>query len=147
MCLKVKSNIPKIAEDDIFCYKVLQKCKGEGYEDCFLTPFQESLVIPSEINGLKHFCADRNFYPPKIEESNSLKSHYLVSSGFIHTYKSLAHAKYERDVLEENYDAEFFIFECIIPKGCEYFEGSDCDGFIGYASEKIKFLQALTYKK
>lgn len=136
MCLRTNQGVPNIAPKNIECFKLYKR--GESMLD--LTPFEEALICDAELKGIRVFLPF-NLYlnPKKIEEINSKKPEFVVSSGYIHTYKTYAHAKCNKEVLEKYYDEEFFIAKCIIPKGYEYFEGVDSNGTPGYASDGIIF--------
>lgn len=136
MCLITNKSVPNIAPKSIECFKLYKRGKsGQA-----LTPYEETLICNTELKGLKPFLPF-NIYlnPKKIEEINSQKTKFAVSSGYIHTYKTYANAKYNKKVLEKYYDRDFFIAKCIIPKGYEYFEGVDLNGAPGYASDGIIF--------
>ena len=124
-------NRPLVADKDIVCYKVLTQDLPGGPPDEFLTPFQlepirMSVYLNCQIPFIawddSKFCS---FWRHKLGFSR------VVESGFIHTYRdrhSIPFVRYE------------FVFKCIIPKGTEYFIGTDHD----YASKRIIFLEKLS---
>ena len=123
-------NKPLIAEEDIACYKALVHSSIDS-PNILRTPFQlEPIRISVYLNCQIPFIAgdDSKFW--------SFWQHKLgfserVGSGFIHTYRDMSFTSLLRQVR---------IFKCIIPKGTEYFIGTDDD----YASKKIIFLEELT---
>lgn len=138
MCLTTKTKEPLYAEEDIVCYKVVKESKAEGCP--YMTPYEESLIHEKAIKGIWMFVAHGI---KKIEESNSLNTSYDIGEGYIHTYKYLPHGKYMNEYMELHHDGEFHLFECIIPRGTEYYVGSDLNGFTSYASERIKFVKKI----
>ena len=136
MCLKTNKNVPNIATRNIDCFKIYKR----GENGFALTPYQESLICDTELKGIKPFLPFNIYFnPKKIEEINSKKTEFAVSSGYIHTYMYYAHAKEHKEFLENNYEEKFFVAKCIIPKGYEYFQGIDLNGAPGYASYGIIF--------
>lgn len=136
MCLITNKSVPNIANESIECFKLYKR----GEKGLALTPFQESLISDNELKGIKPFLPFNIYYSQKkIEEINSKKTEFAVSSGYIHTYKTYAHANYHKMLFGKYYNGEFFVAKCIIPKGYEYFEGVDLTGFPGYASDGIIF--------
>mgnify|MGYP006874639238 CR=1 FL=1 len=119
-----------IAEEDIVCYKALVHSSIDP-PDILRTPFQsEPIRISVYLDYQIPFIAREDskflsFWQHKLGLSKR------VGSGFIHTYRSIYFAPAIRQV---------HLFKCIIPKGTEYFIGTDDD----YASKKIIFLEQLT---
>lgn len=130
MCLYLENNEvnAKIAEKDIKCYKVIKRLDDGSYE----TPYRN---YPIEIGETyeSRLILDEGYNFPKIEIG-------------LHSFKSLKFCKKNIATLKflipfnEN---EYFIAECIIPKGGEYYEGKfnvfpNC-----YASNKIKYVKII----
>lgn len=133
MCLYSISNKAKKSKKDIVCYKILCRIK---YEENFRTPFRGTKISDEIINGKIDFIADgeKNI----VRDSFSFK-YYVVDSGFIHTYTDLEMAFIVEANLQQYQSFYYFnVFECIIPKNTEYFEGER-----DYASEKIKFVRQI----
>lgn len=115
-------NRPLIAKDDIICYKKL--CQ---IGDTYYTP-QICTQVPIE-------CI-RNKVPFKAQILSKFKfiwKHVLgfsnsVENGFIHAFQ------------RDNGLRGYTTFECIIPKGTEYFIGRDDH----IAAKEIIFLEELT---
>lgn len=133
MCLYSKDLIPKIAEEDITCYKILEECP---LEDCpYKTPYMEELIKREIIYGIYNFVGlgDR--------KAKTNGEYVYIGKGYIHTYKFSVNADSMREGLSFVFDNICHIFECIIPKGTKYYEGRDSLNFMSYASEQIKFIK------
>lgn len=115
-------NRPLIAKDDIICYKKVQQVGKHAY----ITPCTNA-EIPIE-------CI-RDKVPFKAEILSKFKFIWrhvfgfsnLVEDGFIHAFQ------------RDNWKRGYATFECIIPKGTEYFIGIDNH----IASKEIIFLKQL----
>lgn len=133
MCLTTKTKKVSIAEDNIVCYKVVMLCSdGE-----FSTPFQKAVISKAIISGKSPFFAsgDKEItYWPIVDE-------YTVGQGYIHTYENLVSAVRfcKSEVMWENIDVSYCIFECMIPKGTKYYDGCNDLYEPSFASEKIIF--------
>ena len=133
MCLVSDTDIPKIAQEDIVCYKVLIKVSnikalfGKGYA----TPWYETKVKPKGLfkaKGGKSIL--KNYFNPGT---------YDVGRGFIHTYTGLDGSRIPKNFIEG-----YRIFECIIPKGTEYFVSTDGEE---YAPDCIIFKRKMKCRK
>lgn len=133
MCLVSDTDIPKIAQEDIVYYKVLIKVSnikalfGKGYA----TPWYETKVKPKGLfkaKGGKSIL--KNYFNPGT---------YDVGRGFIHTYTGLDGSRIPKNLIEG-----YRIFECIIPKGTEYFVSTDGEE---YASDCIIFKRKMKCRK
>lgn len=49
MCLRINS-APKVVEEDIICYKMLEECRLEGYP--YMSPFLENPITSEIVYGL-----------------------------------------------------------------------------------------------
>lgn len=121
MCLNSKTDKPCIAEEDITCYKVLDRC--DGFFCKCKTPFRGVRVRNAVLTGRRLMKARG-----KREISNNIFNLYQVNGGYIHTYK---------DFPFSYHDIGCFLFECVIPKGEAYFESYDGRE---YASRSIRFV-------
>ena len=136
MCLIIddKHIVWKKAEEDITVYKTLTFLSGK-----YCTPF---ICIPVPYNVVK----GKVLFVAKTLDGNNVTKVWLkkvyknkktVSSGLIHTFvdydSAYASAKYWGDSL----------FECVIPKGTIYIEGTFDDEEPSYASTKIRFVKKL----
>lgn len=123
MCLVSKNNKPLIAEDDIVCYKML--VRGNGFFCKWKTPIIGMRVRNGVLSGrrLMKACGERKIIGTRLND-NSIE--YEVSGGFIHTYR----VSYYKC-------AGLYMFECVIPKGEEYYKSYDGTE---YASRSIRFV-------
>lgn len=121
MCLLSKTDKPCIAEEDIICYKALDRCNG-FFCKC-KTPFRGVRVRNAVLTGRRLMKArgNREIIYDDFER-------YEVYGGYIHTYKY---------VPVFYYNIGYFVFECVIPKGEEYFKSGDGE----YASRSIRFVR------
>lgn len=120
MCVFVKSKTPKIAQEDITCWKVLYSWSG----NTFFTPyFHADVRFDEEMADDSH---------PYIDDSLGCSTDefvkvypYFVERGFYHMYKNEDEAliDYGTDEYVEGIDLCHYIVKCIIPKGTAYFEG------------------------
>lgn len=128
MCLYSNSKEPLIAEEDIVCYKILRHIS----DTCYVSPYQE---MKYEINGLNYPEEKHNIDNIKIIDDfiviaknhpsyNYITTVYQIEQGFLHSYTSQG---IEPLNLKMKYDhlymriKSFYLFECYIPKGTEYF--------------------------
>ena len=136
MCLTSIKRETKIAENDIVCYKILEKTKDEKYP--YKTPYQDTPVSREIINGTQEF----------IGLGNRDNKHYFITStviseGYIHTFKFPLIAIDECKRLLSCFGKEYCLYECIIPKSTKYYEGFNDQIRTTYASEKIKFIKKM----
>lgn len=114
MCLRSLYGT-KIAQEDIICYKYLT-----FLGDKFLTPYYRKDVTNSVISG-------EIWNDTETPITDKVLNKFInFSIGYIHSlvYSMLA-------------PPEYYVFECIIPKGTEYAEGIDND----LCSKSIKFVK------
>jgi len=135
MCLNIIS-APKVAEEDISCYKILEECKLEGYP--YKSPFQENPIKSEIVYGFSPYVGegDRTI---KIDSYG----YRIISEGYIHTYQSKIVAKEIVNYYQSLFGKYFHLFECKIPTGTEYYDGFDSNLLSGYASERIVFVKKL----
>lgn len=148
MCLTVyaKKNEtpePKIAENDIHCYKLLSINDWENLEESFdndfhlKTPYANFLMEPGEYYEEK----EENFVTPRRNYyTNDVYYGWEVGAGMFHSYASIEDAV--QDVVE--FQDGNIIFHAIIPKGAKYFEG-DFGGVVGYASNEILITASVAF--
>lgn len=114
MCLNANSNIPKIAEENIICYKIYIFRNG------FVSPY-----LRSPIPKLKE----------KITTELQNDGSYLIEKGF-HSFINLSDAEGDAKFFSRYYEIKAVISKCIIPKGSKYYKGKF--GTIpSYCSESI----------
>lgn len=133
MCINLIQRSPKIAEEDIVAYKVL-----EIQNNRFLTPFQ---LMPIAFNKL--------YTNDKRERSEFNR----ITFGVYHLFSSIEDAILFKEHAEKNYNtlnlSKFIIVKAIIPKGTKYYIGkteigSDLDKMFQYESYGAK---SVIYKK
>ena len=138
MCLRIKNSVPKVAEKDIICYKMLEERdhdRWKGYT--YRSPFQELPIKDEIVLGLWQYVGlgDR-----PIKDINGYPS---ISEGYIHTYKTLLNAEEMCNYYTKLFENDVHVFECKIPAGTEYYDGLDSNLLPGYASERIVFVKKL----
>ena len=140
MCLYSNVIQTSVADEDIKCYKILDKKKG------LKTPFQRYEISEEIINGdenLKACYADETIdNTPK--KDNDLG--YLIKDGFIHSINGEEESKHVFGVIKRlfsDYIKHPVLFECIIPKGTEYYSGRDNNYHHGFASKELKFVKQI----
>ena len=152
MCLILKKDKPKTAKDDVICYKVLVKRSF----DTVKTPYTKTNVRSEILSGKEDFCAFsfNNSGMPIVMKRADNK--YQIDGGVIHTYAkekiAINDARWLRKTVGEE---RVIIYECRIPKGCEYYEGETpvaitvfdnlkaFNGCKSYASPRIRFVKKI----
>lgn len=140
MCLIItKFNKPKIAQEDIKCYKILFKSSvrpGLFYAPYRLFNYELGVTYFTNISvsyncntyGLSFFrFIFYNFFNDFLDVKG-------VNQGF-HSYVNLKNA-----IDERNADVDYkrlVVCECIIPKGAKYYKGKYLH-YDGYVSDSIK---------
>lgn len=145
MCLAASHKDIKIAEKNITCYKVLVLCSDFYTGRVYKTPYIGALVPTHIINGKKELYASRGtcWKNKSIQQiSGRTKYMYRIEGGYIHTYAKLSAANARKKSLNQ-YSGKYYIFKCVIPKGAEYYEGLEPNGYKSYASECIKFVDRI----
>lgn len=150
MCLEVKKtkegDLPvKVADRDIRCMKVLEQ-RGDGY----ITPYRYKHVPDGVVSGGEDFAADRSEpgdYELETRFFVSGRAHVEIGGGAVHTYayteESDKAIRNEVLFLRRQYCPQAtVVFECVIPKGTEYLEGT-YDGKKCYGSKSIRFVREL----
>lgn len=141
MCLVItKFNKPKIAQEDIKCYKILFKSSVRS--DSFYAPYQyfnyelgityfTNISVSYNCNtlGLSFFrYIFYNFFNDFLDVKG-------VNQGF-HSFVNLKNAIKERNSNIDDLKG-LVIGECIIPKGAKYYKGTYLN-YKGYVSDSIK---------
>lgn len=150
MCLTVyteknKTPEPKIAENDIHCYKLLIINDWENLEESFdkdfhlKTPYSNFLMEPGEHYEEKeeNVIMSRNYY---VSDDDDEYDAWDIGEGMFHSYASIEDAVHDVD---EFHDGNI-IFHAIIPKGAKYFEG-EFGGVVGYASNEILITESVAF--
>lgn len=141
MCLYTKKK-PKIAEEDITCYKVLEIRNSEwGVESGHKCKSKKTVLMSYFHSGFK-WNIDKRYRSKLVIMQRQVVTcfdscKYLVSNAF-HSYQTLETAKlFCRNISYQSDMEPCAIVRCIIPKGAKYCEGMHSDGSDGYASNQI----------
>ena len=132
MCLFLNHLIPKIADKDIVCYKLVKrtKIKGiykssfQGFEYIIRRLYTNNINIRFVNKIVKTWCLT---YPYLM---------YSIDEGMFHSYESRLCPVILSPL------PSCALLKCIIPKGAYYFEGY-FDDSPSYASSQIKILEEI----
>lgn len=116
MCLVTSQREPKIAEEDIICYKVLIKNRDGLYSPILNVKYNIELNIAHgelEITEVRIKNTADCIYPYNI-------ALYCIRGGVLHCYKSKHNAKEHR-----KWSCNSVVYKCIIPKGSKYYVSID----------------------
>lgn len=135
MCLYSIEIEPRIADRDITCYKVVSVRGGKYY-----TPYVGRRIGKRYIIGRDLYCAHGKtavkicsdaWYAVHFFANNH--QFFAVGKGFIHTYGRIDVAFSQKRLNRE-------VYECIIPKGSEYYKDyASCE----LASKAIRFVRRI----
>lgn len=141
MCLHCRpGSDPKVAAEDIVCWKVLKRNK---YTLVPRTPCHLLYVTRDQIEGKKDFVPER-----PCEYFNYPRGR-IVGEGFIHVHLDKNNSidkLYLFNKLSPDEDDDLLIYECVIPKGTVYYEGAD-NGYEyarAAAAERIRFVRQIS---
>ena len=128
MCLFTYLLKPKIADNDIICYKLVVRTKIKG-------------VYKSSFQGFEYIIRQLYTNNIKIEFSYKLIKPetifgYFIEEGMFHSYTSNLYPVILSPL------PNCALLKCIIPKGAYYFEGY-FDESPSYASSQIKILEEI----
>jgi len=140
MCLYSKENKLKAADQDIVCYKLVDKMEGVGYK----SPVMGFHIPQGVINGKLPYIAEQSSKDNENDYTCSIGNLFQFGPGLIHTFK---HQPKEIRYYGEGSQVNAKLFECIIPKGTKYVEGVDTSMYESYASEKIFFKRKTKFEK
>ena len=132
MCLIVASSIPKIADKDIVCYKIVRRTKIKGIYKSSFKKF-EYVIRQLYTNNLNIRFVDKII--KNLSPAYTSLCMYIIEEGMFHSYAS----KLSPILSPLPYCA---LLKCIIPKGAYYFEGY-FDESPSYASSQIKILEEI----
>ena len=151
MCLYTQKK-PKIAEEDIICYKVLEICNSEWNLESSRKRKSEKPVLMSYFHSGFKWNIDKRYRSKLVIIQRQVVTcfdscNYLVSNAF-HSYQTLETAKLFCRYISYQSDMEpCAIVRCIIPKGAKYCEGMHSDGSDGYASNQIIMKEIVDFKE
>lgn len=121
MCLYSETNNPKIAQQDIVCYKCVKRYR-RYFRPCHYTD-------KAKYKFGKLYKIDVNLFINEVEKG---RKWYHVNVGF-HSYENIM--SYDKRNPNEG---DYCYIKCIIPKGSLYFEETDNRGEIMYyCSEQL----------
>lgn len=123
MCLYTKQTKPKIAEEDIICYKFYIRLFG----GLIVSPYIG--IIAPKIGAITNTELGKPYGPKK-----------RVDEGF-HSFKILEDVKSVINKWKSKFD--LVIFKCIIPKGSLYYLGK-FNKYESYCSDKINLIEVCT---
>ena len=151
MCLYPQKK-PKIAEEDIICYKVLEIRNPEwGIESGHNCKSKKTVLMSYFHSGFK-WNIDKRYRSKLVIIQRQVVTcfdscNYLVSNAF-HSYQTLETAKlFCRNISYQSDMEPCAIVRCIIPKGAKYCEGMHSDGSDGYASNQIIMKEIVDFKE
>ena len=133
MCLVTAQLKPKIADEDIVCYKLVKRTKIKGIYKSSFQGF-EYIIRQLYTNNL-----DIRFVDKIIKNLDTTRSGlclYIIEEGMFHSYASYLYPVILSPL------PHGALLKCIIPKGAYYFEGY-FDDSPSYASSQIKILEEI----
>ena len=128
MCLITNNPIPKIADEDIVCYKLVKRTKIKGIYKSSFQRF-EYVIRQLYTNNIKIEFSYKLIKPETIFG-------FFIEEGMFHSYASHLYP-----VILSPLPCGALL-KCIIPKGAYYFEGY-FDESPSYASSQIKILEEI----
>lgn len=152
MCLYTTQKVPKIAGEDIICYKVLEICNPEWNLESSRKRKSEKPVLMSYFHSDFKWNMDKRYRSKLVIIQRHVVTcfdsyNYLVSNAF-HSYQTLETAKlFCRNISYQSDMEPCAIVRCIIPKGAKYCEGMHSDGSDGYASNQIIMKEIVGFKE
>lgn len=116
MCLCSKTNIPKIAKEDIVCYKIIERVSSNEYK----SPYQGDEIIFNKTIIASKPTKKFNIMPTVDIDLKTIIE-YHIGEGFIHAFIAKEDARIY--VLSHYcfFNMGAAIVRCIIPKGSRYF--------------------------
>lgn len=131
MCLYTKQTKPKIAEEDIICYKFYIRYIGG------LTVSPYIGIIAPKIGAITNTELGKPYRP---DNNHTYYGFKRVYEGF-HSFKILEDVKSVVNKWKSKFN--LVIFKCIIPKGSLYYLGK-FNKYESYCSDKINLIEVCT---
>ena len=129
MCLESKTIFPKIAKEDIICYKVIDI---KGYS-VYNRSYQYDEHKINKANGGSRLIKDILFYFFHRKKYPFVRCVF----GILHSF---AFKEYALNLfIHLGKSDSYTIWECVIPKGSLYFEGR----YYEYGSRKLKLVRRI----
>ena len=133
MCLFINQLEPKIADEDIVCYKLVRRTKIKGI---YKSSFQGFEYIIRQLYTNNIDIRFVNKIIKNLSPAYTSLCIYIIEEGMFHSYASCL---YPVTLSPLPWCA---LLKCIIPKGAYYFEGY-FDESPSYASSQIKILEEI----
>lgn len=118
MCLITPTKIPYVAQEDIFCYKVLGEVNGQ-----LVTPFRRFPITLGKI-----------YTTDNVSEAKSNE----LGEGFLHAYTSPNYMYKSKRDFDRHDRAKIAMYLAVIPKGSKFFTNNDCTEVCATALKVIK---------
>jgi hypothetical protein len=141
--------VPKIAKEDITCYKVLEICNPEWEAESGRKRKSKKIVLKSIYYPNFKWSIDKRYKSRLVIEPRYMIGYYNMFNYYVtkafHSYQTLESAKsYCQTIFVDSY----VIVRCIIPKGAKYCEGmNSLDENDGYASNQIIMKEIVDFKE
>lgn len=121
MCLYSSTNIPSIAQEDIYCYKEFSKGSIPS-EKYIITPYQRIMIPVSLLPFMLEAIGNKWI---RVEYGD--RKLYMIGEGFIHAY---AKNQWIVDYItcyknDSAYKHSYSLVLCKIPKGSKYYKSFD----------------------
>lgn len=135
MCLFIKSSL-RVATEDIPVLKVVY---SDPYSDPFPMPqsiyytYFRRYKVPED--GILKVSDEEKYHFTDSPTFSTYFNRFGITSGAIHSYDLSMRDKIERYKVSGNYLVK--IFTAVIPKGTQFFNGEDEDGWLAYASTEL----------
>lgn len=141
MCLIANEKEPKVANENLKCYKILDDA-GTQYK----TPWQRYFVSDDIVNGKETMKPESSSSEPENQMAMDGTIHKVIRDGFIHSIDVYENAVVILGIIKRMFHDLIknpVLFECEMPSGTEYFDGVDNNQYKGFASKELKFVKRI----